>query len=128
MEIKVLDKKQFTEKGKAIYKRLESKLIEKKGKIVAIEIESGDYVIGDDELDAALKARDKFPDKIFTFFRIGYPVVHKFKRNSYLFIAGPISGKNHVDRVNSQCPSRWMSGFKGKNKNSVIRAKKHRIS
>ena len=78
MDIKVLDKKEFTDKGKTIYKKLESKLIEKKGKVVAIEIESGDYVIGDDELDAALKARKKFPGKIFTFFRIGYPVVHKF--------------------------------------------------
>lgn len=80
---KLLDKKEFTEKGKSVYKKLQPKLKKDKGKIVAIEIESGDYFIGDDELEAARKARNKFPDKIFVFFRIGYPVVHKF-RKSYL--------------------------------------------
>jgi len=77
----ILDKEEFTERGRAIYKRLEPMLMKNKGKIVAIETESGDYVIGDDELDTAKKAKSKFPDKIFVFFRIGYPVVHKFKRN-----------------------------------------------
>lgn len=78
---KLLDKKEFTEKGKAVYKKLQPKLKKDKGKIVAIEIESGDYFIGDDELEAARKARSKFPDKIFVFFRIGYPVVHKFRKS-----------------------------------------------
>jgi len=78
---KLLDKKEFTEKGKAVYKKIKPKLKKDKGKIVAIEIESGDYFIGDDELEAARKARDKFPDKIFVFFRIGYPVVHKFRKS-----------------------------------------------
>ncbi len=77
---RILDKEEFTERGRVIYKRLEPILIKDKGKIVAIEIESGDYVIGDDELDTATKAKRKFPDKIFVFFRIGYPVMHKFKR------------------------------------------------
>lgn len=80
---KLLDKKEFTEKGKAVYKKLQPKLKKDKGKIVAIEIESSDYFIGDDELAAAQKARNKFPNRIFVFFRIGYPVVHKF-RKSYL--------------------------------------------
>jgi len=77
---KLLDKEEFTEKGKAIYKKLKPKFKKDKGKIVAIEVESGNYFIGDDELDAAQKARSKFPDKIFVFFRIGYPVVHKFRK------------------------------------------------
>ena len=47
---KFLDKKEFTEKGRSIYKKLEPKFIKNKGKIVAIEIESGDYFIRDDEL------------------------------------------------------------------------------
>ncbi len=78
---RILDKEEFTERGRVIYKRLEPILIKNKGKIVAIEIESGDYVIGDNELDAATKAKSKFPYKIFVFFRIGYPVMHKFKRS-----------------------------------------------
>jgi len=77
---KLLDKEEFTEKGRAIYKKLRPKFKKNKGKIIAIEIESGDYFIGEDELDAAQKARSKFPDKIFVFFRIGYPVVHKFRK------------------------------------------------
>ncbi|MHB1376490.1 MAG: hypothetical protein ACYCXB_03595 [Candidatus Humimicrobiaceae bacterium] len=78
---KLLDKKEFTEKGRAVYKKLQSELKKDKGKIIAIEIESGEYFVGDNELEAAQKARSKFPDKIFTFFRIGYPVVHKFRKS-----------------------------------------------
>ncbi|KAF0132700.1 MAG: hypothetical protein FD145_1587 [Candidatus Saganbacteria bacterium] len=71
----------FFEKGRRIYKRLKSKIEKKyKGMILAIEPDSGGYVIGGDELDAALKAQHKFPGKIFDFFRIGYTAVHKFRR------------------------------------------------
>lgn len=68
------------EKGKNIYKRLKSNFKKKyKGKIIAIEPDSGEYIIGKNELDAALKAQHKFPGKIFDFFRIGYASVHKFR-------------------------------------------------
>ena len=68
------------EAGRKIYKRLSSKLEKNyKGKIIAIEPESGGYVIGKDELQAALKAQHKYPGKVFDFFRIGYPAVHKFR-------------------------------------------------
>jgi len=77
---KLLDKEEFTEKGKTIYKKLRPKFKKNRGKIVAIEVDSGKYFIGEDELDAAQKARSEFPDKIFVFFRIGYPVVHKFRK------------------------------------------------
>lgn len=78
-EVKYLDKDELAERGKDIYKLLKPELEKKfKGKVIAIEIDSGDYVIGDDELDATVKAK-KFPDKIFTFIRIGYPAVHKFR-------------------------------------------------
>ena len=69
------------DKGKNIYKRLKSKLGNRyRGKILAIEPDSGNYVIGKDELDAALKAQHKFPGKIYDFFRIGYAAVHKFRQ------------------------------------------------
>ena len=69
------------EKGRKIYKRLHTKLEKNyRGKIVAIEPNSGYYVVGKDELDAALKAQGKFPGKIFDFFRIGYPAMDKFRR------------------------------------------------
>jgi len=79
-EVKYLDKDEFTERGKSVYKLLKPKLEKKfKGKVIAIEVDSGDYVIGSDELDAALKAQKKFPHKIFTFIRVGYPAVNKFR-------------------------------------------------
>lgn len=40
-----LDKKEFTLKGKAIYKKIEPKLKDARGKIVAIEVESGNYML-----------------------------------------------------------------------------------
>ena len=78
---KQIDKNEFVNKGKKIYKRLKSELEAKyKGKVIAIDVESGNYVIGEDELDAALNARRLFPDKVFYFIRIGYPVVHKLRK------------------------------------------------
>ena len=77
---KQIDKNEFVNKGKKIYKRLKSELEAKyKGKVIAIDVESGNYVIGEDELNAALNARRLFPDKVFYFIRIGYPVVHKLR-------------------------------------------------
>jgi hypothetical protein len=49
------------------------------GKVVAIEVESGEYILGVDELDAALKALEQFPGKIFHFIRVGSPVMHKMR-------------------------------------------------
>ena len=43
------DKEEFTEKGRSIYKKLQNKIKENKGKIVTIEIDSGDYFISEDE-------------------------------------------------------------------------------
>jgi len=80
-QIKYIDKDEFVAKGKKIYKKLKPKIEhDNKGKVVAIEIESGEYVIGEDELDAAIKAKNKFPNKIFDFIRIGYKTVHKLRK------------------------------------------------
>ena len=76
-----LKEDEFIVKGKLIYKRLRPNLESKlKGKILAIEVETGGYVVGKDELDAIVKAKKKFPGKIFYFVRVGYPVVHKLRR------------------------------------------------
>lgn len=67
-------------RGKKVYAGLQSRLESRfKGKIVAIEVDSKSYTIGNDELDAAKKAQKKFPRKKLAFFRIGYPVVHKLR-------------------------------------------------
>ena len=67
-------------KGERQYQRLKAKLESRyKGRIVAIEVESGQYVMGGDELQVALKAVRRFPGKKFSFIRIGYPAVHKLR-------------------------------------------------
>jgi len=63
-----------------LYQGLKAKLEPRyKGRILAIELESGQYVVGKDELQVALEAVKKFPGKKFSFFRIGYPAVHKLR-------------------------------------------------
>lgn len=72
-----VDTRELSEKGEEIYKRLKDQLEPLyKGKIMAIEINSGDYFIGDTLSEACTKAKQKYPDKIFHFIRIGYPVVY----------------------------------------------------
>ena len=68
----------FDRKAEAIYrKKLKPKLEDKyKGRIVAIDVESGDYFVGKTVLEAIDKGRKKYPGKIFYAVRIGYPAVH----------------------------------------------------
>lgn len=74
--------KRLSSKGERVYRRLLRHLIPKyKGRIIAIEPDSGKYFIGRDELKVALKAMKAFPNRLFRVFRIGYPAVHKFKRS-----------------------------------------------
>ena len=70
---------EFSQKGEEIYdSRIKHALPpDLKGKIVAIEIESGNYFIGDTVLKAGLLGRKKYPNRQFYFKRIGYKSVHK---------------------------------------------------
>ena len=66
--------------GESIFKRLSQKLLKShKGDIIAIDPKTGKYVLGKDELEVALKARNLLPKALFSVFRIGYPAVHKFR-------------------------------------------------
>lgn len=51
----------------------------KKGKIIAIEINSKDGFLGNSTIEAALLARKKYPKELFFFKRIGYNAVHSLK-------------------------------------------------
>jgi len=60
-----------------LFNRINSELSSKnKGKIVAIDADSGNYFIGDSELDAYNKAVKKLPNKKFVFKRIGFDSTH----------------------------------------------------
>ena len=71
----------FDQKAQAIYrKKLKPKLEGKyKGRIVAIDVESGDYFLGKTVLEAIEKGRKKHPGRIFYAVRIGYPAVHSLR-------------------------------------------------
>lgn len=74
-----IDMRCLDEESELIYhEKLKSVLeSEYKSKIVAIEVDSADYFIGNTVVEAGLEAKEKYPDKIFQFIRIGYPGVYK---------------------------------------------------
>ena len=51
----------------------------KKGMIVAIEPETGNWFLGKDVLEALKKGRKKYAQGIFYFVRVGYPSAHAHK-------------------------------------------------
>ena len=60
-----------------LFKRISNELSPKfKGKIVAIDIGSGDYFVGNSELDAYKKAIKRYPSRKFVFKRIGFDSTH----------------------------------------------------
>ena len=77
---KPISANQLAEVGQQLYeKRLRDKLEPRhKGKIIAIEVESGDYFIGKNLNEASLKAKQKHPNNVFYFVRVGYPAVYSF--------------------------------------------------
>ena len=70
---------EFSQKGEEIYSTKIKHALPPglKGKIVAIEIESGDYFIGDTPLKAGIQGQKKHPNRQFYFRRIGYNTVYK---------------------------------------------------
>lgn len=67
------------DEGEEIYRlRLKKKLEPKyNGKVIAIEVKSGKYFLGDDLNEASSKAETAFPDSIFCFMRVGNEAVYK---------------------------------------------------
>ena len=76
-----LDKQAFAKRAKAVYNHRYRERLEATewGKVIAIEVESGEVFIGRTALEAGLKAREKYPNKCFYFIRIGYRAVHCLK-------------------------------------------------
>ncbi len=75
-----IDRRKLSARGKEIYEGIREELEpEHKGKIVAIEVDSEDYFLGKTVVEAGMKAREKHPDKVFYFIRIGFPAVYTFR-------------------------------------------------
>ncbi len=72
----------FVDKGIKIYQtQILPKLdIEKlEGKIVAIDIESGDYFVEQTVLKASVLGRKKYPRRQFYYERVGFKAVYSYK-------------------------------------------------
>lgn len=72
-----VNKDRLVAQGQEVYEEIKDQLEpDHHGEIVAIEVESGEYFLGDSVVAAAKKGRAKHPDKLFFFVKIGYPAVH----------------------------------------------------
>ncbi len=72
----------FVDKGIEIYQtRIVPKLDieELKGKIVAVDVESGDYFVEQTVLKAVMLGRKKYPRRQFYCERVGYNAVYSYK-------------------------------------------------
>ena len=69
---------QSGDRAQAIYETelLPQLLPTAKGKILVLDLQSGDYALGDDLLEADARLRARHPDAYYHYaFRIGYPAV-----------------------------------------------------
>ena len=75
-----IDKHEMVVKGEAILKTIEDELLpEHRGKAVVIDVDSGDYFLGETGIEATDKARKKYPEKIFYLARVGARAYVSFK-------------------------------------------------
>ena len=73
--------KELCNRGKEVYSRIKDKLEPGlNNKFVAIEVDMGDYFIGNDAIEATNKAKERYPDSVFFLVRIGHRAAFKTKR------------------------------------------------
>ena len=77
-------KEEFARRGTEIYDRDIRPQVETgyKGKIVAIDIETGAYELGDDVVTTSDRLLARDPDAQIWFVRVGYPAVHRIGRRT----------------------------------------------
>ena len=80
MEVKKVKFQDISKIGKAIYKDkiLDTLLPEDKGKIVVIDVTTGNYLIGDDDTELSLKLEEMNPQSLTWAERVGYRAVYSF--------------------------------------------------
>jgi hypothetical protein len=71
---------ELARRGEEIYQQQVRPLVEQgnRGKIVAIDIESGAFEVADDLITAGNRIFARFPDAQVFYIRIGYPAVDRF--------------------------------------------------
>ncbi len=63
--------------GRAMYEEIRGELeATQKGKVVVIDVKSGDYEIGDNDLEATLRMFERKPNALTWGEKIGYPAIY----------------------------------------------------
>jgi hypothetical protein len=77
-------KEEFARRGNEIYERQVRPQVEEgnKGKIVAIDIETGSFEVAEDTLAASDRLFARYPDAQVWFVRIGYRGIHRIGSRS----------------------------------------------
>jgi hypothetical protein len=78
-------KEDHARRGNEIYEHVVRSQIDEiaqSGKIVAIDIETKDFALGDDVLTASQRLLDHHPDAQTWFVRVGHAAVHRFGLHS----------------------------------------------
>lgn len=73
------DMKELARRGQDYYDRfLRDELEpEHKGKYLVLDLDTGDYEMDRNELEAFDRARTRMPGKVFYFLRVGYPTAYR---------------------------------------------------
>lgn len=74
------DAEEFARRGDEIYDRhiLPQLGPEDQGKVVAIDVQTGDYEVDADEIAAGDRLRARHPEALFWFRRVGSPYLYRF--------------------------------------------------
>ncbi len=77
-------KEEIARRGKDIYERNIQSLIEanNKGRIVAIDVITGEFELADSALTSASQLRARLPEAEVFVLRVGYPALHKTRLRS----------------------------------------------
>lgn len=81
-------KEEFARRGQAIYEQRVRPQVEEgnRGRIVAIDIETGEFEVGDDTLAASGQLLVRRPEAQPWLVRIGHQVVHRFGYSHRLYL------------------------------------------
>lgn len=74
------EKEEHARRGTAMYEQQVRQLVEasNRGRIVALDVDTGEFEIAEDGLTASQRLSARCPDAQIWCVRIGYPAVHRF--------------------------------------------------
>jgi hypothetical protein len=74
-----LTKGEIAQRGKELYERDIRPLVEagNKGRVVAIDVRTGEFELADDAITSAGQLRARVPEAVIFFMRVGYPTMKR---------------------------------------------------